>query len=184
MPSAFDSANYPSREPTQLVVGDRWAWKRADLGVDYPPASHSLKYVLRLHATGTEIEITANESGNDYLVEVLSATTAAYTAGFYVWQAYIIRTSDSQRVTIGTGTVELVADRDTATGDPRTHARKVLDAIEAVLENRATVDQQEYSIAGRSLKRMPIDELIKLRKTYQAEVDAEERPAGDRTGPC
>jgi hypothetical protein len=180
MPNAFDSANYPSREPVRLVAGDRWTWKRTDLGVDYPPASYSLKYSLRRHDTGTEVEITAGESGSDYLVEVASATTAAYTAGFYVWQAYIVRTADSERVAIGTGTVEVVANNDSSTADPRSHARKVLDAIEAVLENRATVDQQEYSIQGRSLKRMPIDELLTLRNTYRAEVRAEERAAAGK----
>jgi hypothetical protein len=175
MGNAFDSANYPEKEPSQLTVGDRWLWKRTDLGTDYPPASYSLKYALRRHDTGAEIEITASESGADYLVEVASATTALYAAGFYVWTAYIIRSSDSERLALGTGTVELVANRDAAaeTTDPRTHARKVLDAIEAVLENRATVDQEEYSFAGRSLKRMPIEDLIKFRKTYKAEVDAE-----------
>lgn len=178
MGNAFDSANYPTREPAQLTLGDRWLWKRTDLGVDYPPDSYALKYSLRLHtAGGTEIEITANESGADYLVEVASATTAAYTAGRYAWTAYITRSADSQRVVVGTGTVDVIANRDTATTDPRSHARIVLDAIQAVIENRATVDQQEYSIAGRSLKRMEIGELLKFRKTYQAEVDAEVRAA-------
>ncbi len=175
MGNAFDSANYPQTEPTQLTIGDRWAWKRTDLGADYPPASYSLKYVLRRHDTGAEIEITAGESGSDYLVEVPSATTAVHTAGRYVWQAYIIRSADSERVLIGTGTVELVANRDSSAADPRSHARKVLDAIEAVLENRATVDQQEYSIAGRSLKRMPIQELLVFRDRYKSEVASEER---------
>lgn len=179
MGNAFNSANYPAREPAQLTVGDRWLWKRTDLGSDYPPASYSLKYVLRRHeTTATEIEITANESGSDYLVEVASATTAGYAAGFYAWTAYIIRTSDNERLVLGTGTVEVVANRDAVTTDPRSHARKVLDAIEAVLENRATVDQQEYSIAGRSLKRMEIGNLLTFRDKYRAEVHAEEHGAG------
>lgn len=178
MGNAFDSANYPRREPAKLTVGDRWMWKRTDLGVDYPPASYSLKYALRLYDTGAEIEIIASESGSDYLVEVASTTTGGYTAGRYLWTAYIIRTSDTERVVVGTGTFDVLADRDTVATDPRSHARKVLDAIEAVIENRATVDQQEYSIAGRSLKRMTIDELLKFRKTYRAEVDSEERTIG------
>jgi hypothetical protein len=175
MPNLFDSANYPTTEPTKLAVGDRWAWKRTDLGTDYAPASYSLKYVLRRHDTGAEIEITCSESGSDYLAEVASATTAVYAEGFYAWQAYIIRTSDSERVLVGQGTVELLANRDSVATDPRSHARKVLDAIEAVLESRASKDQEEYAIAGRSLKRTPIAELRALREAYKAEVDAEER---------
>ncbi len=174
MGNAFDSANYPTTEPAVLVAGDRWLWKRTDLGADYPPASYALKYVLRRHDTGAEIEITAGESGSDYLVEVASAVTALYAAGRYSWTAYIIRSSDSQRLRLGSGALDVVADRDTDAADPRSHARKVLDAIEAVIEKRATVDQQEYSIAGRSLKRTPVADLLVLRDRYRADVRAEE----------
>jgi hypothetical protein len=183
MGNAFDSANYPSREPTELVIGDRWAWKRTDLGADYPPASYALSYSMRLEGTGaTEIGISASESGSDYLVEVASATTAAYTAGRYRWQAYITRSSDSARVMVGSGIVEVKANRDASTADPRSHARIVLDAIEAVLQSRASKDQEEYSIAGRSLKHTSIEDLLKLRNQYRAEVDAEERAANGKGG--
>ncbi len=183
MPNLFDSANYPSREPDELTIGDRWAWKRGDLAADYAVASYSLKYSLRLlGTTATEIEITAAETGGEYVVEVPSATTAAYTAGTYAWQAYITRTSDSERVLVGTGTMKVVANRDIATTDPRTHARKVLDAIEAVLESRATKDQEEYAIAGRSLRRTPIEDLLVLRDRYRADVRAEERAEKIKNG--
>lgn len=178
MPNAFDSANYPSREPARLVVGDRWAWKRADLSADYPTATYSLKYSLRLAGTtASEIEITAAETGGEYVVEVPSATTAAYTAGTYLWQAYIVRTADSERVAVGSGVLEVENNADADTSDPRSHARKVLDAIEAVIESRASKDQEEYSINGRSLKRTPMEDLMKLRNTYRAEVRAEDRRA-------
>jgi hypothetical protein len=38
--------------------------------------------------------------------------------------------------------------------DGRDHVRRVLDAIEAVIENRATIDQQHYQINNRSLTRI------------------------------
>ena len=57
--------------------------------------------------------------------------------------------------------------------DARTHARIVLDAIEAVIENRASKDQERYMIAGRELWRTPIPMLLKLRQTYRAEVKAQ-----------
>lgn len=178
MPNLFDSANYPTREPSELVIGDRWLWKRTDLGADYPPADYSLKYSLRLEGSGTEIEINAIEIAADYLVEVASVTTAAFTAGRYRWQAYITRSSDAQRITLNSGSVQVKANRDAATGDPRSHARKVLDAIEAVIEGRASKDQEEYSIANRSLKRTPIAELLVLRDRYRSEA-ANEKSAED-----
>ena len=44
-----------------------------------------------------------------------------------------------------------------------------MDNIEAALENRASVDQSSFSIAGRSLSRMSIDELLTFRDRYHAE---------------
>ena len=166
MGNAFDNTNYPNREPAELIAGDRWAWNREDLGSDYPPASYALSYSARLESVGTEIEITASESGSDYIVEVAAATTAAYTAGIYHWQAYITRTSDSERVTVDSGTFEVIADRDSASTDPRSHVKVTLDAIEAVIESRATKDQESYSINNRSLSRTPLKDLIMLRDKY------------------
>jgi hypothetical protein len=58
--------------------------------------------------------------------------------------------------------------------EQRTHAKRVLDAIEAVLENRANLDQQSYTVEGKRLDRTPISELLKLRREYQAEYNLEQ----------
>ena len=169
MSNEFDSVNYPASEPADLVAGDRWAWKRTDLGGDYPPASYALSYSARLEGAGTtEISISASESGTEYIVEVASATTAAYTAGTYHWQAYITRSSDSERITVDGGTFEVNANRDEATSDPRSHVKKTLDALEAVIESRATKDQEAYVINGRSLTRTRLPDLMMFRDKYAA----------------
>tara|TARA_R110002051_G_scaffold292497_2_gene357293 strand:- start:775 stop:1359 length:585 start_codon:yes stop_codon:yes gene_type:complete len=176
MANLFDSTNYPETEPSQIIAGDRAAWKRTDLGTDYAPASYSLKYSARLENSGsTEIEITASESGSDYIVEVGQSTSAAYAAGIYHWQAYITRTSDSERITVDSGTWEVKANRDVATADPRGHVKKVLDSIEAVIEGRASKDQENYSIQGRSLSRTSIPDLLILRDRYKAMYVQEQR---------
>jgi len=176
MANLFDSTNYPTTEPGTIIAGDRIAWKRSDLDSDYPIANYSLKYSARLENAGsTEIEITASESGSDYIVEVGQATTAAYTAGVYHWQAYIIRSTDSERITVDSGTWEVKANRDAATTDPRGHVKKVLDAIEATIEGRASKDQEKYAIQGRELWRTPVADLILLRDKYRAEYVRETR---------
>ncbi len=172
--SAFDQADYPGVEPSVLIAGDRWTWRRDDLGAIYSPSLYSLKYSARLEgSTATEIEITASEVGESYIVEVASLTTEAYTAGRYRWQLYVVRTADSERITVGSGSFEVKANRDTATTDPRSHVKKVLDAIEAVIESRATKDQESYTINGRSLSRTPIEKLLVLRDTYKIEYQRE-----------
>ena len=128
MPNLFDSDNFPTVEPEILTIGDRWVWKRTDLGTDYPPSSYALSYNARLQGAGsTAISITASESGDDYLVEVASATTASYTAGAYSWSDYITRSSDSQRIQIDAGDFVIQINLANNASDPRTHSEKMED---------------------------------------------------------
>ncbi len=136
-------------------------------------AGWTLKYRLAPRVSGTPIDITATASGDDHRVTVNATTTAGWAAGWYAWTAYVEKAAE--RYTVDRGDLQIrAASTSLAAGtDNRTHARKVLDAIEAVLENRATLDQEEYAIAGRSLKRTPIEELMVLRDRYKAEVKSE-----------
>ena len=183
MANLFDTDNAAETEPEQIVAGDRLIFKRTDLHTDYANSSYTLKYSARLEGTGsTEIEITATASGDDYLVQVNSLTTASYTAGVYRWQAYITRNSDSQRLTIDQGTWEVLANRDAATTDPRSHARIMVEKIEDILEGRAGADVSSYSINGRSLTKIPIPELMQFRASYKAEYLREVRKERAKNG--
>lgn len=145
---------------------------------DYPASDGwTLKYRLAPRAAGTAIDITASASGSDYIVQVAASTTISWAAGFYTWTAFVEKSAE--RYTVGRGQLEIRPASSTlaAAYDGRSHARKALDAIEAVIENRASLDQQEYAINGRSLKRMPIEQLLKLRQIYRAEVAGEEAAA-------
>ena len=176
MANLFDRDNYPQQEPETLVVGDRWVWKRPDLVSDYPTASYALTYEFHFDSGGGgshQFTITATETTDAYIVEVDSSTTAAYSAHEYKWYAYITRSSDSERVAVDSGITTLVANYADTNADLRTHAKKVLDAVQAVIENRATIDQSSFSIAGRSLSRMSIDELHSLRDRYEAKYNKE-----------
>ena len=171
MSNIFDRVNYPTQEPDTLVVGDRWVWRRDDLVSDYPLDEYALEYRFTEDSTGNTnaFTIAATEAESTYLVEVASAVTASLTAGDYQWAAFIIRSSDNQRVVVDQGRTEILPNLQNTTADLRSHAKKVLDAIEAVLENRASQDQMSYSIAGRSLSRMSIDDLMTFRNRYRAE---------------
>jgi len=54
--------------------------------------------------------------------------------------------------------------------DELTHVTTVLANVQAVIEGRATSDQQAYTIAGRSLQKMPIADLLMLRDRYKSEL--------------
>jgi hypothetical protein len=166
----------------RLIAGDSLVFRTSV--PDYPPsAGYSLTYrLVRRDAAGSAITFTAGVDGDEYSVNVPPATTAPWTPGRYTWASYASKTGE--RFTVGQG--ELVIEADPATigapYDNRSHARKVLDAIEAVLENRATTDQQAVSIAGRQVTRMPISELLRLRSVYAAEVQSELAAARSAAG--
>lgn len=173
-------------EPTELNIGDSITWKRRNVqavseidGVsEYTDIKASAGWALKFVAVGklgiVSINATADdENADDFKFTAAAATTAAYVAGDYKWQ--VVATKTTTRYTIAEGWITLtdnIAGRSAAY-DNRSHAKKVLDAIEAVIENRATQDQQNYTIAGRSLSRTPLKDLMTLRASYKAEYDSE-----------
>lgn len=170
-----------------LIVGDTLDFLTTI--PDYPPADGwTLQHVLvPRFATPTQapIQITGATSGSDYRTQASPATTAAWKTGSYSWWAYVEKTGARQQV--DSGEVVLLPDPTQAAQgyDGRSHARKALEAIEAVLERRATLDQEEYTINGRSLKRTPVADLMRMRSRYAAEVrsaDAAERLANGLAG--
>jgi len=63
------------------------------------------------------------------------------------------------------------------------HPRKVLNAINAVIEKRATTDHDAYTVAnGLSVTRMKITELLAWKTFYENEVRRENEAALLATG--
>lgn len=172
MSNAFDRQNYQSQEPDSLVLGDFWAWKRDDLADTYPTASYSLTYEFHEDSGGGgnhKFTLTAVEANDTYYIEANSSTTTSYVIGDYIWEAHITKTADSNRIMVDSGRTSISENLANTNADLRSHAKKVLDNIQAVIEGRATIDQSSFSLGGRSLSRMSIDELMTFRDRYKAE---------------
>ena len=172
MSNAFDRENYSTKEPNTLVLGDYWSWKRDDLATDYPVGTYALTYEFHSDSGGggtKKFTLTAVEADDTYYIESASSTTTGYAVGDYVWEAYITKTSSSNRIMVDSGRTSITENLANTNADLRSHAKKVLDALQAVIENRSTMDQSSMSIAGRSLSRMSVDELLKFRDRYKAE---------------
>lgn len=175
MPSNRMAFDIPYEEPTKFAAGDRVQWKRTL--TDYPISEGwTLTYYLRGRFQHDPINLVATTSGTDYSVDITPEETANYTAGVYHVQAFVSKADD--RKPVWTGTIEVTPDFSAISQphDGRTHARKCLDAINAVLEGRSTHDQQRYVLqaTGRSVDKMPIADLLKLRDYYLSEVKSEE----------
>lgn len=185
MSNVFSRDNYPNNEPYELVVGDYWAWKREDLTNDYPTNLYSLSYEFHCDSGGGgshQFTINAVEANGVYYIEVPSTTTDNYNPHDYIWGAYITRTADSNRVQLGEGKTTILPNLANTNADLRSHNKKVLDSIEAVIEGRATIDQSSFSVGNRSLSRMSIDELMEFYNIYDRRVKNEEKRSRIKNG--
>lgn len=158
-----------TREPESFNAGDTVEWIKEVS--DYPASQgYSLVYYLR---GPSSIDITATADGDNYKVFLSSSDTSNYTPGTYWWNAYII--NGTERYKVDEGKIEIKPNLANLTSfDGRTHAEKVLEAINTILEGK-TDDVEEYTIAGRNIKRMSVSELIKWRTFYIQEVKREKR---------
>lgn len=187
MANLFDSTNYPTREPEVLVIGDRWVWKRTDLGTDYDPSSYALSYNARLQGGGsTTFSISASESGTEYLVAVASSTTSGYTAGTYAWSMYITRSSDSERFQLDSGLWKVDTNLASSSADPRTHYKLMVDYLESTMESLAQKLTTAYSVSDRSntLRSMAEcrEELNYNRTKYNQAIMKDRAKSGNPTG--
>jgi hypothetical protein len=153
-----------------LIAGDTLDF--TDVVAAYPATDGwTLKYRLvpRFAApVQAPIELTATPSGADYRVQETSVGTSSWTAGAYNWFRWVEKTGERQSLGSGSLTVQLDPATAAQGTDTRSHIEKVLAAIEALIEGRT--DVQEYSIGNRSIKKMPVPELLKWRNLYRQEL--------------
>jgi hypothetical protein len=170
---------YATTEPESFTAGDLVAWKREAAALviptgEAPKASAGWALTYALVKTGARIAITAAASGDDHLVSIAAATTAGYAAGTYAWQAYVTKTTE--RYLVGSGTIRILPNFAAAAGghDARSHVKRVLDAIEAKLEARASKEQEQMVVGGQVVGMMPIHRLLEWRDRYRAAYENEQ----------
>ena len=158
----------PITEPTRFQAGDTISWQKTIS--DYPAsAGWTLKYIL-VSSGKTPISIDSTASGSDHLISVSAVTSAAYVPAVYHWTAYV--QSLTERKTLFSGVLEILPNPATVTSatDPRTHAEKALEVLEAAILGKLTTSMAEYEIAGRRVKNYTLKEMIELRAIYRSEV--------------
>lgn len=158
----------PTTEPASINAGNTAKWQKSL--VEYPA---SAGWVLTYELVNAQQRITfgSEPAGDDHLVNVAAATTAAWTPGAYEWRASAAL--GSEIYTVASGRMQVAPAFGTAV-DARSQVRRTLEAIEATLEGRASSATAEYQIAGRALKYIPVPELLTLRDRYRRDLAAEE----------
>jgi hypothetical protein len=172
------SAAIPNIEPQQVRAGDTLKWTRS-FG-DYP-ASDGWVLTYRLINASQKYDITAttDTDGRGFTVTVPALTSKTYVEGDYTWVATVTKVATSERVTVAQGRMTVLPDiaAKTQAFDSRSANQQVLDAIEAMLAGRT--DVEEYTIGTRSIKKMPITDLLAWRSVYVMKVRRERLEAGE-----
>lgn len=133
---------------------------------DYPADVWTLSYTI--NNASNSYTVTAGADGETHSMSVLPAVTELWTAGDYRYFATV--TDGVDRYTVQAGHVQILPNLAAGAVDDRAHVEKVLVALEATLENKATNDQLTLSINGRSLTRMNVTELLAWRDRYRGEL--------------
>ena len=163
----------PEKEPITIYKGETVVWNRKDL-TDYPVGSYAMSWVARLESNGgTSFSATVTEVDDYYKFTLDNSATGGYTTGDYFWVLKVTQSSDSEELILETGKITVKDNYFGSTGDTRSHAKVMLDKIESILENRADADVSSYSIAGRALNKLTVEELLRWRDYYRAEYKQE-----------
>ncbi len=163
----------PEKEPVTIYKGETVVWNRKDL-TDYPVGSYAMSWSARLESNGgTAFTATVTEVDDYYKFTLDNSSTGGYTTGDYFWVLKVTQSSDSEELIIDTGKITVKDNYFGSTGDTRSHAKIMLDKIESILEGRADADVSSYSIQGRSLSKISINELLQWRDYYKAEYQKE-----------
>ncbi len=163
----------PTSEPKAVTAGSSWRWDRAV--ADYPPSDGwTLKYAIRGQSV-LDIDASAAAAGDYYEVRVTPAATAELVPGTYQLLAFVENgtdTIDLQRRTL----VVHPNLRTFAEGEGQSENEKVLALIQAQIAGRLPADRENFQVNGMAITRIPIDQLVRLQRTYEMRVLFERSP--------
>jgi len=168
--------------PAQIRAGDTVKW-RDDAATDNlgnaisSGGGWALYYYLRTNTASEGATVTGAAYGTGWEFTISQATSAAFDAGQWFWQAEA--RNSGVHVTLGAGQLEVLAALS-YTGTPgafdgRSQAQKDLEAVQAAIRSMiAGGAVAEYSIGTRRLKKMELTDLLALESSLKASVKREQ----------
>lgn len=158
-------------EPKSFVAGEFVSWRSYEASY-LANNGWVLAYNFRSSVVDSAIDISSIADNEHHVIALPSETTKDYKAGTYSWQCTAKK--DEELHIVRNGSLIIKPNLSLLTVfDGRSHVKKMLDALEATLLGKASLDQLSYSISGRSLMRLNPSELLKWRDIYKAEYTRE-----------
>ena len=152
------------------------------------PASAGWTLTYALNCATQRYIVAANDvvaDGDGFTVTIPSTETKTWAPGEYLWLAILQNAGTGARVTGAAGRISIqpdVLDASTAI-DTRSREEIALENICALLAGRAGDGVREYKIGDRELSRYSIDELMKLKSYFAAEVKRQRIERGETVLP-
>lgn len=163
----------PHREPTSIIAGDTLQWA---LSLPDFPVSDGWQLSYRLLGDGIDAAVVADTSTGGFVVTFASGDTAravkdgtARLTGWVSLSGVVITIHDAAVAVRGNL-------RSAAAASVLSHDERVLQALEATLEGRATSDIQQYTIKGRMVTKMAAAELLTWIGIYRGRVWRRQNP--------
>ena len=171
------SENVADRLPKIFSAGETVKFRR--FVPDYLP-SDGWTYALHLNGALAVLHKDGVADGDGYLVTI--NPTDSLPAGDYRYLERVSNATTGEAHNVGEGVVKVELDLALAApGACISHAERMLALIEAAIEKKVPDDLKSYSIGGRAVVTMDVDELKKLRAQYRTEVFRLYNP--DKLGP-
>lgn len=170
--------------PSKIRAGDTVTWLD-DPAVDSEgQAITSADYTLTYHLRGgVSLNIAAVADGLGWRTSLSAANTTSLNKGRYYWAARA--TKVGQTVTVANGVLDVLEDIS-AQGlgyDGRSQPRKDLEAVQSAIRSIISGGAvAEYTIGNRSLRKLPMADLLSLESKLKAEVIREEKATSIKNG--
>lgn len=156
-----------SSEPIVITQNTTVSWTK--YLSDFSPSEYTLTYSFR--AVNFKLDVTATADGANFAVTLTPTTTTTFPLGALWWLSKASKGTDLYSAE--DGIIEVKPDLAAlASYDGRTFAEQMLDAIEAVLTNRAsagTIDLVGKTIGVDNIQKRP-DLLMQWRDKFKTEA--------------
>lgn len=143
-------------EPIQFYAGDKIEWERTLPDYTSP---QTLNYVF---AGPERYTVQAVESPNGFFTTTISTTTSkTYEPGSYRLIGYIDDAGDRVAIVYDRNCQILPNPLSASTDDTRSFNERMVDQLECLLLGRAKTDVAQYTIGGRQIAKLSLEQISK-----------------------
>jgi hypothetical protein len=170
--------------PSFITAGTSFRIDRAFRDFNNTDWAYSLIFAGAVVANISGSQITPDPNDGALFHVVLAPTdtqplnpTGAGASVPFTYVERLTAASDGEIFDVNSGRIMVEPNMALATpGAAVSYEEKTLSVLEAALQGRLTSDIEHYSVAGRSVSKIPVQELLRLRGVFRALVWKQRNP--------